>query len=191
MPKTPRGAILPLKSSGIEGNVGLVFKAVGMVVIVFARAVAATVLALGVLACSAQAQREMGVTPDHLSAQEPSTIGQKPEPSNSPLPKYPGAAATRAEYLAYVHSLIRQHYNLLPLAMIGDRQGEAQIEFVVLHDGTIATVRVRHSSGWPDIDERVEQIILTVHHVPPLPQWFQGPSMALILNVPFPGALHE
>ena len=105
--------------------------------------------------------------------------------------KYPGPAATRDEYLAYVHSLIRRHYNLLPLAMIGGRRGEAQIEFVVLDDGTIAMIRVRHSSGWPDIDERIEQMILAVHHVPPLPQWFQGPSMALVLNLPFPDALRE
>jgi TonB family protein len=105
--------------------------------------------------------------------------------------KYPGPAATRDEYLAYVHSLIRQHYNLLPLALIGGRRGEAQIEFVVLDDGTIAMIRVRHSSGWPDIDERVEQMIAAVHHVPPLPQWFQGPSMGLVLNLPFPDALRD
>ena len=99
--------------------------------------------------------------------------------------------ATRDEYLAYVHSLIRRHYNLLPLALIGGRRGEAQIEFVVLDDGTIAMIRVRHSSGWPDIDERIEQMILAVHHVPPLPQWFQGERMALVLNLPFPDALRE
>jgi TonB family protein len=105
--------------------------------------------------------------------------------------KYPGPASTRDEYLAYVHSLIRQHYNLLPLAMVGGRRGEAQIEFVVLDDGTIATIKVRQSSGWPDIDARIELMIAAVRHVPPLPQWFQGPSMALVLNLPFPEALRE
>jgi protein TonB len=105
--------------------------------------------------------------------------------------KYPGPAATRDEYLAYVHSLIRQHYNLLPLSMIGDRRGEARIEFVVLDDGTIAMIKVRQSSGWQDIDARVELMIAAVRRVPPLPQWFQGPSMALILNLPFPDALRE
>ena len=117
--------------------------------------------------------------------------GEEPAHTDARPAKYPGPAATRDEYLAYVHSLIRRHYNLLPLAMVGSRHGEAQIEFVVLDDGTIAMIRVHHSSGWPDIDERVEQMILAVHHVPPLPQWFQGPSMALILNLPFPDALRE
>jgi TonB family protein len=105
--------------------------------------------------------------------------------------KYPGPAASRDEYLAYVHSLIRQHYNMLPLAMVGGRRGETRVEFLVLDDGTIAMVRVRQSSGYPDIDARVEQMIVAVRRVPPLPQWFQGPNMALILDLPFPDALRE
>jgi TonB family protein len=120
-------------------------------------------------------------------------LRREEEPSHAATrrAKYPGPAATRDEYLAYVHSLIRQHYNLLPLAMVGGRRGEAQIEFVVLDDGTIATIRVRQSSGWQDIDARIELMIAAVRHVPPLPQWFQGPSMALVLNLPFPDALRE
>jgi TonB family protein len=105
--------------------------------------------------------------------------------------KYPGPAATRDEYLAYVHSLIRQHYNLLPLSMVGSRRGVTLVEFVVDDDGTIAMIKVRQSSGYPDIDERVEQMVLAVRRVPPLPQWFQGLSMGLILSLPFPDALRE
>ena len=116
---------------------------------------------------------------------------EEPAPSATHRAKYPGPAATRDEYLAYIHSLIRQHYNLLPLAMVGGRRGEAQIEFWVLDDGTIGMIKVRQSAGWQDIDARVELMIAAVRHVPPLPQWFQGPSMALILNLPFPDALRE
>jgi periplasmic protein TonB len=105
--------------------------------------------------------------------------------------KYPGPAATRDEYLAYVHSLIRQHYNLLPLSMVGGRRGLTLVEFIVDDDGTIAMIKVRQSSGYPDIDERVEQMVLAVRRVPPLPQWFQGTSMGLILSLPFPDALRE
>jgi TonB family protein len=90
-----------------------------------------------------------------------------------------------------VHSLIRRHYNLLPLSMVGGRRGVTLVEFVVDDDGTIAMIKVRQSSGYPDIDERVEQMVLAVRRVPPLPQWFQGPSMGLILSLPFPDALRE
>src|SRR5215472_13456454 len=116
---------------------------------------------------------------------------EEPAHSEARRAKYPGPAATRDEYLAYVHSLIRQHYYLLPLAMVGGRRGETRVEFVVLDDGTIALIKVRQSSGYPDIDERVEQMVLAVRRVPPLPQWFQGPSMGLILSLPFPDALRE
>jgi TonB family protein len=80
---------------------------------------------------------------------------------------------------------------MLPLSMVGGRRGETLVEFVVLDDGTIASIDVRQSSGWPDIDARIEQMVLAVRRVPPLPQWFQGPSMGLILSLPFPEALRE
>ena len=125
------------------------------------------------------------------TAQQSPHQAEEPARTATRRARYPGPAATRDEYLAYIHSLIRQHYNLLPLAMVGPRRGEAQIEFVVLDDGTIAMIRVRQSSGWQDIDSRIEMMIAAVRHVPPLPQWFQGPAMALILNLPFPDALRE
>ena len=105
--------------------------------------------------------------------------------------RFPGPAATRDEYLAYMHSLIRQHYNLLPMAIVGDRRGATVIEFLVLDDGTIAMVKVRRSSGYPDIDRRVEEMIAAVGRFPPLPQWFQGPGMPFEFGFPFPDALRE
>ena len=125
------------------------------------------------------------------TAQQSPHWTEEPAHSEARHARYPGPAATRDEYLAYIHSLIRQHYDLLPLAMVGGRRGEAQIEFVVLDDGTIEMIKVRRSSGWQDIDSRIELMIAAVRRVPPLPQWFQGPSMGLILNLPFPDALRE
>jgi TonB family protein len=115
------------------------------------------------------------------------------EPGNlAPRPgRFPGPAATRDEYLAYMHSLIRQHYNLLSPAMLGERRGMTVIEFVVLDDGRIALVKVRRSSGYPDIDNRVAEMITAVGHFPPLPQWFQGLAMPFEFGFPFPGALRE
>ena len=125
------------------------------------------------------------------TAQQSPHQTEEPARTETHRARYPGPASTRDEYLAYIHSLIRQHYNLLPLAMVGPRRGEAQIEFIVLDDGTIEMIRVRRSSGWQDIDSRIEMMIAAVRRVPPLPQWFQGPSMALVLNLPFPDALRE
>ncbi|HZU91259.1 MAG TPA: TonB C-terminal domain-containing protein [Stellaceae bacterium] len=107
------------------------------------------------------------------------------------LAKYPGPAATKSEYLAYLVALTRQHLNLLPLSLVGQRRGETVIGVLVLDDGTIAMLKVVKSSGYPDIDERVERMIAADRRFPPLPQWFQGPSMQLEFRLRFPEALSD
>jgi TonB family protein len=104
---------------------------------------------------------------------------------------FPGPAATRDEYLAYMHSLIRQHYNLLSSGELGGRRGMVVVEFVVLDDGKIALLKVRRSSGYPDIDNRVAEMVAAVGRFPPLPQWFQGLAMPFEFGFPFPEALRE
>jgi TonB family protein len=125
------------------------------------------------------------------TAQQPPHQTDEPAHTAARHAKYPGPAATRDEYLAYVYALIRQHDNLLPPGMIGGRRGEAQIEFVVLDDGTIERIKVRQSSGWQDIDARIELMIAAVRRVPPLPQWFQGSSMGLVFVIQIDNALRE
>ncbi len=105
--------------------------------------------------------------------------------------RYPGPAATRDEYLAYLAWLVRQHLGLLPLAMVGGRRGETVVDILVLGDGTIAMLRVGRSSGHPDIDLRIEQMISAVGRFPPLPQWYQGPSMQLEFRLRYPEALED
>ena len=138
--------------------------------------------------------------PDPIPKPQP-----KPNPAAHPAPRrveepgnlvprrarFPGPAATRDEYLAYMHSLIRQHYNLLTSAALGDRRGMDVVEFVVLDDGKIALVKVRRSSGYPDIDNRVAEMVAAVGRFPPLPQWFQGLAMPFEFGFPFPDALRE
>jgi TonB family protein len=158
-------------------------------------------------------QQTAAVVPPPLPPAKPDT--PKPEPAPRPVPKpspaahqpprrveepgdlaprrakYPGPAATRDEYLAYMHTLIRQHYNLLTLPALGDRRGMVVVEFVVLDDGKIALVKIRRSSGYPDIDNRVAEMVSAVGRFPPLPQWFQGIAMPFEFGFPFPEALRE
>ena len=158
-------------------------------------------------------QQMAAVAPPPLPPAKPDA--QKPDPVPKPAPKptpaahqvprrveepgnlaprrgrFPGPAATRDEYLAYMHSLIRQHYNLLTHAALGERRGMTVVEFVVLDDGKIALVKIRRSSGYPDIDNRVAEMIAAVGHFPPLPQWFQGLAMPFEFGFPFPEALRE
>jgi TonB family protein len=158
-------------------------------------------------------QQTAAVAPPPLPPAKPDA--SKPDPIPKPAPKptpaahqvprrvedpgnmaprrgrFPGPAATRDEYLAYMHSLIRQHYNMLSQAMLGERRGMTVIEFVVLDDGKIALLKVRRSSGYPDIDSRIAEMVAAVGHFPPLPQWFQGLAMPFEFGFPFPEALRE
>ena len=103
--------------------------------------------------------------------------------------RYPGPAATRDDYLAYLAYLARQHIGLLTPSLIAGRRGETIINVLVLDDGTVAMLSVGLSSGYPEIDERVEQMIRAVGRFPPLPQWYQGESMRLEFRLQFPEAL--
>jgi periplasmic protein TonB len=124
------------------------------------------------------------------------------KPSGSPVPRhdetpheapraahFAGPAASRDEYLAYLVSLTRQHIDLLPLSVVGDRHGETVISLVIHDNGVIGPMSVLRSSGYPDIDQRVEQMVAAVHRAPPLPQWFQGEAMELVFTLKFPEAL--
>jgi len=158
-------------------------------------------------------QQTAAVAPPPLPLAKPDAPKAEPVPKPAPKPtpvahqaprrvedpgnlaphraKFPGPAATRDEYLAYMHSMIRQHYNLLSSATLGNRRGMTVIEFVVLDDGKIALMKVRHSSGYPDIDNRIAEMITAVGRFPPLPQWFQGIAMPFEFGFPFPEALRE
>lgn len=105
--------------------------------------------------------------------------------------KIPGPAATRDEYLAYLVSLTKQHFDLLPMSLIGGRTGETSLAILVLADGTIARISIAEGSGNPDIDSRIEQMVAACRKFPPLPQWYQGPSMELIFKLHYPEALER
>jgi len=103
--------------------------------------------------------------------------------------RYAGQAATKDEYLVHLVALTRQHIDLLPMSFLGDRHGETVISVVVYENGQIGPLGVVHSSGYPDIDRRIEQMVAAVGRFPPLPQWYQGNAVQLQLTLKFPEAL--
>jgi outer membrane biosynthesis protein TonB len=118
---------------------------------------------------------------------KPAAMHLPPNPNPSPrITRVPGPAATRDEYLAYCESLIRRHYDMLPASFLGGRRGATSLSLLVLDDGTIARIMVARSSGYPDIDARIEQMVAAVHRFPPLPQWDQASSTKLTYIHVFP-----
>jgi len=128
----------------------------------------------------------------------------KPPGSEWPLPLYEdrpqvaarpakliGPSAVRDEYCARLLSLTLRNIGLLPLATIGARHGETTVTFRLTGDGTVNSVKVAHSSGYPDIDERVAQMVLAVGRFPPLPAWIPGQWMDFTLDLHFPHPLQR
>jgi TonB family protein len=97
-----------------------------------------------------------------------------------------GPPAVRNEYLAYLVTLVRPHLYLLPPEVIRGRRGTTSLAIRVLGDGTIARIAVSESSGHPDIDARVMQIVASVGRFPPLPPWVEQPSWDINFHLRFP-----
>jgi TonB family protein len=131
--------------------------------------------------------------PDPQAEAAPVAPPHDPEPPHRAphAARYPGPAATRDEYLAYLLKLTKQHFDLLPMTALAGRSGETIVTILVLADGTLANIAVSQTSGYADLDRRVEQMVAAVGKFPPLPQWYQGPRVELNLRLRFPEALEE
>jgi protein TonB len=132
-------------------------------------------------------------SPVQLPKPSGATAPKAPDPPHEApqAAKYSGPAASRDEYLAYLVTLTKQHLDLLPISVIGTRRGETVISVIVQDNGTISHISVARSSGYADIDQRIEQMVAAVQKFPPVPQWFQGNSMELELRLRFPDALRR
>lgn len=128
----------------------------------------------------------------------------KPLGSEWPLPLYAdhpqapvhaawlvGPSAIRDEYCARLLHLTLRNIDLLPLSAIGARRGETVVTFRLTGDGTLNSVRVEQSSGYPDIDQRIARMVLAVGRFPPLPPWIQGQWMDFTFTLHFPHPLQR
>ena len=70
--------------------------------------------------------------------------------------------------------------------MLDGRRGTTSLAIRVLGDGTIARIAVLQSSGYPDIDARIMQIVAAVGRFPPLPPWIDQPSWDINFHLRFP-----
>lgn len=117
-----------------------------------------------------------------------------PAPAANPAPseaRLPGSDTAPGDYLDYLVTLTRGHFDILPLAFLAGRSGRTTLSVRVFENGTISRIAVKRSSGYPDIDARIEQMVAAVGQFPPLPEAFQKPSVDLDFNMTFPDALQE
>jgi TonB family protein len=109
----------------------------------------------------------------------------------APRQPAPDGAMAREQYLAQLVALTWRHVDLLPSSFIRDRRGETLLAIRVLSDGTVADIGVVQSSGYPDIDARIEQMVTAIGRFPPLPPSLPGPSTELTMLLRFPQVLQR
>lgn len=98
---------------------------------------------------------------------------------------------TLDQYYAYLVALTRQHLDLLPQSVVAGRSGRALVSVQVSRDGTITNIGIAETSGYPDIDYCIEQMVAAVGRFPPLPAVFQGPSANLEFRLLFPDVYRQ
>jgi TonB family protein len=112
-----------------------------------------------------------------------------PAPAANAAPSQAPDETSESDYLAHLVALTRGHLDLLPVSFLAGRHGHTTLSVVVRDDGTIGRIAVKRSSGHPDIDARIEQMVVAVGRFPPPPGSFQRPAAELDFNLTFPDAL--
>jgi TonB family protein len=97
-----------------------------------------------------------------------------------------GPPAVRDEYCARALNLTLRHLDQLPLSSLGGRRGRTVVSIRILGDGTINSVAITQSSGYPDIDQRVQKMIFAVGQYPPLPPRIPGSWADFTFAMVFP-----
>jgi TonB family protein len=102
-----------------------------------------------------------------------------------------GVAIGEGDYFSRLEQLTRPYLYMLSPSFLAGRRGRTMLTVVVGDDGTIGRIGVKLSSGYPDIDARIEQMVQAVGRFPPLPQQLRRPSADLDFNLVFPDVLAQ
>jgi TonB family protein len=60
--------------------------------------------------------------------------------------------------------------------------GTVMVRFTIQRDGTIASVQVERSSGYPTLDFPATRAVLLTRKLPPLPQPYTEPTLGVHLS---------
>lgn len=106
-------------------------------------------------------------------------------------PPAAGAGAGRGDYFAQLERLTRPYLYMLSPSFLAGRRGKITLTILVRDDGSVSDISVKRSSGYPDIDQRIEQMIAAVGRFPPLPEALRRPGSDLDFNLVFPEVLQQ
>lgn len=131
-------------------------------------------------------KRDAGSQPEARSAPSGREAGQPPEAgSGPPGPGPAGAATVREDYVAELMTWIDAHKRYPAVSKRLGEQGEAEVEFTLLKDGTLSGARLVRSAGHARLDEAALALISNLERFKPIPEELNIQEWKLVLPIAF------
>jgi periplasmic protein TonB len=89
------------------------------------------------------------------------------------------------DYLERLRRWLNKYKHYPEEAQKQNQRGQLVVSFTILRDGTVRMPRIERSSGFPLLDEAALQMLRSASPVPPLPEKFRAPDVAVDLPVEF------
>lgn len=89
------------------------------------------------------------------------------------------------DYLERLRRWLNKYKHYPEEAQKQKQRGQLVVSFTILRDGTVKVPRIERSSGFPLLDEAALQMLRNASPVPPLPEKFRAPNVAVDLPVEF------
>jgi periplasmic protein TonB len=130
--------------------------------------------------------QEMPPMPVPMASAWPLPLHRSPPQEAPRFASLTGPAAVRDEYCVRALNMTLRHLDVLPLSYLAGRRGRTMVTIRILGDGTINSVKLAQSSGYSDIDQRVQRMVFAVGQYPPLPPRLPGTWMDFTFSMVFP-----
>jgi len=89
------------------------------------------------------------------------------------------------DYLDRLRRWLNRYKRYPEAAQKAKQQGHLIVSFTILRDGTVLDPRIEHSSGFPLLDQAALRMLREASPVPPLPERYRAPRLAVALPVDF------
>lgn len=133
-------------------------------------------LTLGLGACAGTPHP---VLPTNARPPQPTGGTSTPRPSNDRLgPLFFDPQG--ADFTSWVNAFKNEVYRrwLIPQSAAQATGAQLDLEFTVVRNGTLSSVRILHTSGYADLDQAAERALRTAR-LPALPETFPAPQVTM------------
>jgi protein TonB len=93
--------------------------------------------------------------------------------------------STRTTYLSELRNFIERHKSYPPQARTLGHEGQAEIRFSILSDGTLASIELMKSSGSSILDQAALSLLQRVQKLSPIPAELKLSQLDLVLPIQY------